>query len=203
MKMFKKHIDDHLERLVKDNLDAKESDDLSVDDDDDKNMWAALLDKGYKGSHKYGRFLTPKKKTARRDLDSDDKKKNNRIEKDRVIVENFFGRMKTIWGAAEQTFRFRDDLYAPCMKMCVALTNYHVTILPLRKEDGIIETNYYKRMNDEYNRIERKRKMLVRAHYEKKQARQNLVNELLEDAQEAQDIAGPVEDDPGNPDREG
>ena len=111
--------------------------------------------------------------------------------------------MKTIWGAAEQTFRFKDELYAPFFKLCVALTNYHVTILPLCKEDGIIKTNYYKRMMDEYNRLQRKRKMSVRAQYEQKRARQRMVNELLDDAQEAHDIAGPVEDDPGNPDREG
>ena len=201
MKIFKKHVDEHLARLVKDDADARESDDMSVDDDDDKNMWAALLDKGYEGSHKYGRFLSPKKKTARRDLDSDDKKKNNRIENDRVIVENFFGRMKTIWGTTEQTFRFRDDLYAPYFKLCVALTNYHIGILPLRKEDGIIESNYYKRMIDEYRRADAKQKANVRAQYETKQARQRLVSELLDDSQEAHDIAGPVEDDPGNPGR--
>ena len=203
MKIFKKHVDKHLERLVKDDLDAKESNDLSVDDKDNRNMWAALLDKGYEGLHKYGRFLTPKKKTAQRDLDSDDKKKNNRIENDRVIVENFFGRLKTIWGTAESTFRFRDELYAPCMKMMVALTNFHVSILPLRQEDGIIEKNYCKRMADEYRRIERKRQLSVRNHYQQKQARARMVHELLDDAQEAHDIAGPVEDDPGNPEREG
>ena len=75
MKIFKSHLDEHLAHLVKEDADVKESDDLSVNDNDDKNMWAALLDKGYKGSNKYRRFLTPKKKTARRDLDSDDKKR--------------------------------------------------------------------------------------------------------------------------------
>ena len=39
-----------------------------------KNMWAALLEKGYKGLHKYGQFMTPKKKTVCCDLDSDNKK---------------------------------------------------------------------------------------------------------------------------------
>ena len=113
-------------------------------------MWAALLDKGYKGLQKYGRFLTPKKKTAHRDLDLDNKKKNNKIENNRVIVKNFFGRMKTIWGATKLTFCFQDNLYAPYFKMCIALTNYHIGILPLRKEDGIIEHNYYKRITGKY-----------------------------------------------------
>ena len=73
--------------------------------------------------------------------------------------------MKTIWGAAELTFRFCDELYVPYFKMCVALTNYHIGILPLRKEDGVIEHNYYKRMTDEYWRAEAKRKANVQAQY--------------------------------------
>ena len=62
MKIFKAHLDKHLACLVKEDADVKESNNLSVNDNEDKNMWAALLDKGYKGSNKYRRFLTPKKK---------------------------------------------------------------------------------------------------------------------------------------------
>ena len=108
MKIFKKHVDDYLSRLVKDNVDICESNDLSVEDDKDKNMWAALLDKGYKGSHKYGRFITPKKKTACWELNSNDKRKNSKIENTRVIVESLFGRMKTIWGGGD-----RADILVP------------------------------------------------------------------------------------------
>ena len=92
-------------------------------------------------------------------------KKNNKIENNRVIVENFFGRMKTIWGAAELTFCFQDKLYTLYFKMCVALTNYHIGILPLRKEDEVIKQNYYKRMTDEYRRAEAKQKANVQAQY--------------------------------------
>ena len=70
MKILKAHLDEHHAWLVKEDADMKENNDLFVDNDKDKNMWAALLKKGYKGSHKYGRFLTLKKKTARCDLDS-------------------------------------------------------------------------------------------------------------------------------------
>ena len=73
MKIFKAHIKEHLACLVKD-MDAKESNNMSVNNNDNKNMWAALLDKGYKGLQKYNWFMTPKKKTACRDLDSENKK---------------------------------------------------------------------------------------------------------------------------------
>ena len=88
-------------------------------------------------------------------------KKNNKIKNNRTIVENFFGRMKTIWGAAKLTFCFHDEQYSPYFKMCVALTNYHIRILPLCKEDGIIEHNYYKRMTDKYWQAEATRKANV------------------------------------------
>ena len=89
------------------------------------------------------------------------------------------------------------------MKTCVVLKNYHVNILSLRKEDGIIKTNYCKRMNDKFNCIKIKHKPSVKAHYEKKQARQRIENELLGDIEEAHNIACPVEDDLGNPNCEG
>ena len=91
--------------------------------------------------------------------------KNNKIESNRVIVENFFVGTKTIWEAAELTFCFHDELYAPYFKICVALTNYHIGILPLRKEDRVTKHNYYKRMTDEYWWAEAKRKANVQAQY--------------------------------------
>ena len=96
MKMFKKHVNIKLSRLIKNNIDACERDDMMVNYNNDKNMYTALIDKGHKGSSKYGRFVTPKKKTARCDLYSDNKRKNGKIKNNRVIVENLFGCMKTI-----------------------------------------------------------------------------------------------------------
>ena len=45
MKMLKKHINDHLKRLAKDDLDTKESNYLLMDDKNDNNMYTALLDR--------------------------------------------------------------------------------------------------------------------------------------------------------------
>ena len=77
IKIFKAHIEEHLASLIKNNLDMKESKNMSFDNNNNnKNMWAVFFDKGYKGFYKYGMFLTPKKKTACRDLDSENKKKH-------------------------------------------------------------------------------------------------------------------------------
>ena len=88
--------------------------------------------------------------------------------------------MKTIWGAAELTFCFCDELYAPYFKMCVALTNYHIGILPLHKEYGIIKHNYYKRIMDKYWQAEAKQKANVQAQYKTRRARKKLVSNVLD-----------------------
>ena len=64
--------------------------------------------------------------------------------------------------------------------MCVALTNYHIGILPLRKEDRIIKHNYYKRMTDKYWQAEAKRKANVQAQYKTQRARKKLVSNVMD-----------------------
>ena len=149
----------------------REIDNLTIDGVDEAKMWAALMDRGYQGASKLGRFLTPKKKTAFCDLDSTNKKKNRRIEEDRVLVENYFGRTKLLWGMAKQTFQLKDDLYGPTMAMCFALTNYHVSLLPLCNKDGMVEDNYNRRLIDAYNRATKKRKISQQNSYKQNQAR--------------------------------
>ena len=88
LKIYKAHLDKHLACLVKEDANMKEINNLSINNNG-KNMWAALLDKEYKGLQKYGRFLTPKKKTARRDLDLDDKKRTTRSRTTGLLLRTF------------------------------------------------------------------------------------------------------------------
>ena len=86
--------------------------------------------------------------------------------------------------------------------MCVALTNYHIGILPLRKEDGVIEKNYYKCMTDEYRRAEAKRKANVQAQYKTRRARKKLVNNVMDDDGENFEIPEATNDSTSNQDHE-
>ena len=86
--------------------------------------------------------------------------------------------------------------------MCIALTNYHIGILPLLKEDSIIEKNYYKHMLDEYQQAEAKHKANVQTQYKTKQARKKLVNDLLDENKEAYDIPKSIDDNSSNSDCE-
>lgn len=63
------------------------------------DQWLVLADKGYQGLSRTHRVLTPLKKppsTSQRFLTRSDRKFNKKISSDRVIVENFFGRMQTL-----------------------------------------------------------------------------------------------------------
>ena len=57
---------------------------------------------------------------------------------------------------------------------CVALTNFHVSLHPLRNEDGNIERNYMLRLVDQYHRAATKRKEQQQAHLVRKRARLNV-----------------------------
>ena len=64
-----------------------------------------------------------KKRKPGKKLSDADKRRNNKIESDRSIVENFFGRMKCLWGFMERTFWLDKNKYDAFFKICVGLTN--------------------------------------------------------------------------------
>ena len=101
-------------------------------------------------------------------------------------------------GGNQTNFLFCDELYASYFKMCIALTNYHIGILLLCKEDRVIKQNYYKQMMDEYQWAEAKHKANVQVQYETKQARKKLVNDLLDNNKKSYDIPKSVDDNTSN-----
>ena len=48
--------------------------------------------------------------------------------------------------------------YNHFFKFCVGLTNYHISLMPLRREDGAVERNYNRRLYDQKKQAEKKRK---------------------------------------------
>ena len=100
------------------------------------NNWAILADKGYQGAADELRVLCPKKKKPRKMLSVDDDNGNRELSSDRVIVENYFGRMTGLWEITSRKYRWAEELYDPIAHACVALTNIHIFWHPLRDQDG-------------------------------------------------------------------
>jgi hypothetical protein len=116
------------------------------------NHWGVLADKGYQGAGEILRSTIPKKKPKNGVLTPADKKRNERLSSDRIIVENFFGRLSGLWKVMRVTYKWGEDKYDQIMRLCVALTNYHIRINPLRAEDGdyyeMIKSRYYSQGED-------------------------------------------------------
>ncbi|KAJ0405908.1 hypothetical protein ATCC90586_005853 [Pythium insidiosum] len=59
--------------------------------------WAVLTDKGYQGAASFVRAIHPKKKPVGGSLTAEELQRNARVSSDRVLVENYFGRVCSLW----------------------------------------------------------------------------------------------------------
>ncbi|RHZ28019.1 hypothetical protein DYB31_012287 [Aphanomyces astaci] len=129
-------FDDNLEFHVSALSKQATEDRIADHGDEGTNQWAVIADKGYQGIQRVVRAVLPKKKPAGGILTLEDIRSNDRIASDRVIVENFFGRMKTLWAVCGETYRWSRDNYDVLFQTCMALTNVHIRLHPLRADDG-------------------------------------------------------------------
>lgn len=92
-----------------------------------------LFDKGYTGvNHYYPSAIVTQKKPVGGELDDEGRQFNHDVESDRVIVENYFGRMRIKWGILAAKFRSDRKLLPDVAKVCISLTNQSIRDSPLR-----------------------------------------------------------------------
>ena len=110
-----------------------------------KENCTTLGDSGYQGlSSVIPGGVTPVKKPKGRELNEREIAKNKTISKRRIIVENWFSRLKSLWGKMSQKMRNKKgtdvhEEYDMNWAFCASLTNYHISKHPLReKEPGVI-----------------------------------------------------------------
>ncbi|KAH7474463.1 uncharacterized protein KRP23_8594 [Phytophthora ramorum] len=87
----------------------------------------------YQGLGDQKRCIHPKKG---RNLSRADQQFNDEVSSDRVIVENFFGRLCTLWRVCADKYRWSEDLYDDIFQICVGLTNFHIECNPLREHNA-------------------------------------------------------------------
>lgn len=143
----------------------KSQDELALEDNGELNEvfpfeWALMMDKGYLGSNKIIRSIHPSKKQQNKELDRDTKIRNNKIAKNRIIIENYYGRLKTLWNITSRPYKCNHDTYDDYFDICVALTNYNIINNPLRDNDGEI----YKKILALYNKQDEDIKKRQREH---------------------------------------
>ncbi|ETL88566.1 hypothetical protein L917_12362, partial [Phytophthora nicotianae] len=160
----------HLQHLLKSSSLRNMADESSMKDKY-PDSWCVLADKGYQGLADAFRVITPIKKRPLQQLTLDEGRTNDRIAHDRVIVENYFGRLTTLWAMCSDKYRLDENNSDMFFRSCVALTNFHVRILPLRDEDGENYSNYLKRLQLLGNEMRAKRLEVQRRYREKRRMR--------------------------------
>lgn len=105
-----------------------------ADTDTEATSWALMGDKAYVGlMPQIKRCITPKKGKK---LSLAEKNRNDKVGKDPIIIENFYGRLKISWKILRQKFICDEGRYDRIFDICAALTNFLVRLSPLREREG-------------------------------------------------------------------
>ncbi|ETV73524.1 hypothetical protein H257_11648 [Aphanomyces astaci] len=129
--MFGDRHDVHLSALRKLENETKINDNGGLFQDIPDSR-AVLVDKGYVGLTGSTRAIHPKKRPVNGVLDRADLERNTNVSSDRVIVENFFGRVCLLWKVSYSTFVWGTKCYDVIQRLTFALTNFHLALMPLR-----------------------------------------------------------------------
>ncbi|OWY96844.1 hypothetical protein PHMEG_00032783 [Phytophthora megakarya] len=112
---------------------------------DDASLEAKYPDEASRRTSAF-RAITPHKKQPGATLSNEQLDEIDRISHDRVLVDNYFGRLTSLWAVCSDKYRWAEGSYDILFKSCVALTNYHVHLNPMRAEDGDSYHNYLGRL---------------------------------------------------------
>ncbi|RHY45295.1 hypothetical protein DYB38_000806 [Aphanomyces astaci] len=167
-------FDDNLD-FHRTNLTKHPSEMEMTDTDGRVEQWAVLADKGYQGIQHEVRAVLPTKKPSGGFLTFDQQCTNDRIATDRVVVENYFCRLNTLWAVCGDAYRWNRKNYDVLFQTCVAITNVHIRFNPLRAEDVDANTQYVNRLNT----IGLKKKKAQQKYREKRKTRLTFMRETL------------------------
>ena len=85
----------------------------------------------------YPEAITPYRKPIHGHLTQDQRNVNREISQDRVVVERFFGRLKSYWAVFQRPHRSDRSSVNTLAKICVALTNLKMETFPLYADEPI------------------------------------------------------------------
>ena len=135
-----------------------------------QNCWGALIDKGYQSAADVLRAVTQRKKTVRGYPSLDDEEYNMMFLSDRILVENYFGRLGQLWtddqpnlyGLKTYTSLYSDQVlrlriftlvYIICeMKTETGTTGMATDWMTLDKQVSVSGLNRKERLNIGYRR---------------------------------------------------
>lgn len=101
------------------------------------NSWSIMADKGYTGADRHCNAVLPWRVNRRGEqiTQASLRTRNTSIARNRIICENFYGRMKTIFAITGDKFRGSLSEFTLFNDIAIALTNFHISRRPLRRFD--------------------------------------------------------------------
>jgi hypothetical protein len=95
-----------------------------------------LADLGYIGITRVcPNAVLPHRKPPFRPLAEAKQKENRVLSRDRILIENFFGRWKTLFGICHEEYRGDLKLLSKIIRVTIAMTNWYIRLHPLRRPD--------------------------------------------------------------------
>lgn len=79
--------------------------------------------------------MVPKKKPPKQPSATSDKKRKTEIAEDRILVQNWFGRLVGMWKIFVKLYHWSEEKYEDLFTVCAFLNNIHISYYPLR-DDG-------------------------------------------------------------------
>jgi len=97
-----------------------------------------------------------------------EKEFNRKLSSDRIIVENYFGRICGLWGILSHKYKWNEANYDKLFATCLSLTNFHVKYNPPRNDDGSFYTNIRASLSSIGEQQVRKRKRTQERYRERR-----------------------------------
>ena len=98
-----------------------------------EKMWV-LADGGYRSIEETTNAILPERKPRNSELSIEQKEFNKKLGSARVLIENYFGRMKRKFLAVAGVVRIKQDKLQALVYLAFALTNYDIHNHPLRAD---------------------------------------------------------------------
>ncbi|KAF1335965.1 Succinyl-coa:3-ketoacid coenzyme a transferase, partial [Globisporangium splendens] len=135
IQIFRENMEFHTREL------RKLPDDHEVEDTEPMHdiyvdQWCAIVDKNYERLADKMRAVHPARALPGERLSLEEERMNHKISSDRMVVEDYFGRLCGLWWICSDKFRWGVTLYDDIVRVCLALTNAHAGVRPLRTQDA-------------------------------------------------------------------
>lgn len=117
------------------------------------------------------RSISRRKKPVNRNITFAEIDFNNNHSTDLILVETFFGSMETLSSMLGSKYLCSESNYYVIMRMCIALTKFHIYKHLLREYDGVAYQNWRRRLYNIGYETSKKRERQQKTYLDQHRAR--------------------------------